>query len=85
MIYFTRYVNSQSVKMLSLHYHELLGKIEKHEGKKIFDICFYILGGVLDKIKEIISIEKFDDTKILINADDELSVKKSFDINDMCY
>ena len=56
MIYFTRYVNSQSVKMLSLHYHELLGKIEKHEGKKIFDICFYILGGVLDKIKEIIGI-----------------------------
>ena len=51
IIYFTRYVNSQSIKMLSLHYHELLGKIEKHKGKKIFDICFFILGGVLDKIK----------------------------------
>ena len=83
MIYFTRCVNSQSIKMLSLHYHELLGKIEKHEGKKIFDIWFFVLGGVVDKIKEIIGIEKFDDTKILINADDELSVKKSFDINDM--
>ena len=28
---------------------------------------------VLDKIKEIISIENFDDTKILINTDNKLS------------
>ena len=29
-IYFTRYVNSKSIKMLSLHYHELMGKIKEH-------------------------------------------------------
>ena len=80
MIYFTRYVNSQSVKMLSLHYHELLGKIEKHEGKKYLIFVF-----IYQEEYWTIGIEKFDDTKILINADDELSVKKSFDINDMCY
>lgn len=28
---------------------------------------------VLDNIKEIIGIEKFDNTKILINMDDQLS------------
>ena len=32
----------------------------------------YLLDKVLDKIKEIIGIEKFDDTKILIDKDDEL-------------
>ena len=49
----------------------------------------YILGRILDKIKEIIGLEKFDDTKILINTDDELSdgitLKRVFGINDMCY
>ena len=33
----------------------------------------YMLDKALDKIKEIMVIEKFDDTKILINADDKLS------------
>ena len=28
---------------------------------------------LLDNIKEIIAIEKFDETKILINVDDQLS------------
>ena len=32
----------------------------------------YILDKVLDKIKWIISTEKFDDTKILIEVDDKL-------------
>lgn len=32
----------------------------------------YILNKVLDSIKEIIRIEKFDDTKMLIETDDEL-------------
>ena len=36
---------------------------------------------VLDKIKEIKGIEKFDDTEILIKADDKLSD----DIDDICY
>ena len=31
----------------------------------------YILDKVLDKVKEIIGIEKFDDTKILIDTDDK--------------
>ena len=35
--YFTRYAHSKSIKTLSLHYHELMGKIKEHEGKKIFD------------------------------------------------
>ena len=35
-IYFTRYVHSKSIKMLSLHYHKLMGEIEKDEVIKIF-------------------------------------------------
>ena len=35
--YFTRYVHSKSIKMLSLYYYGLMGKIEEHEGKKISD------------------------------------------------
>ena len=39
MIYFTRYVHGKSMKMLSLYYHELIGKAEGYEGKEylIFD------------------------------------------------
>ena len=37
MIYVTRHVYSRSIKMLSLYYHELMGNIKEHEGKKIFD------------------------------------------------
>ena len=33
----------------------------------------YMIDKVLDKIKEIIGIEKIDDTKILIITDDQLS------------
>ena len=32
----------------------------------------YMLHKVLDKIKEIIGIEKFGDTKVLIETDDKL-------------
>ena len=32
--WFTRYVHSKLVKTLSLYYHELMGKIKEHEGKK---------------------------------------------------
>ena len=35
IIYFTRYVHSKSIKMFSLHYHELTEKINEHEGKSI--------------------------------------------------
>ena len=37
IIYVTRHVYSRSIKMLSLYYHELMGNIKEHEGKKIFD------------------------------------------------
>ena len=33
VIYFTRYVHSKSIKILTLYYHELVGKSEGHEGK----------------------------------------------------
>ena len=36
VIYFTRYVHSKSMKMVSLHYYELMGKVKEHEEKKIF-------------------------------------------------
>ena len=58
--------------MLSLHYHELMGKIQKHEGKTYLMVDDYMLGRVLDKIKETIGIEKFDDTRILIDTDTTL-------------
>ena len=39
-------------------------------------INYNILDKVLDKIKEIKGIEKFDDTKILIDTDDKLILDK---------
>ena len=66
------YVNSKSIKMLSMYYHELMGKIEEHEGKIHLIIDDYMLNKVLDKIKEIIGLEQFDNTKILIDIDDKL-------------
>ena len=44
--------------MFSLHYHELMGNIEKHEEKKYLIIDDYMLGKILDKIKEIIGVKK---------------------------
>ena len=35
VIYFARYVHSKPIKMLSLHYHKLIGKTEEHERKNI--------------------------------------------------
>ena len=35
-IYITRFVHSKLIKMFSLHYHELTGKIEENEGKTIW-------------------------------------------------
>ena len=57
MIYFTRYVRKMSVRMLSLYYHELIGKIEEHEGKMYLMIDDYMLDKRLSKIKMIIGIE----------------------------
>ena len=73
VIYFTRNVYSKLIKTLVLHYRELLGIIEEHEVKKIYLIVDgYILNIVLDKIKETIDVDKFDDTKILIHMDDSI-------------
>ena len=66
-IHFTRYVYRNSIKILLLHYHLLMGRIEEHEGSKHLMGDEYMLDKVLDKIKEIIGIQKVDDTKILIN------------------
>ena len=44
--------------MLSLHYHELMGKAEKHEGKKYLMVDDYMLNKVLGNFKERKSIEK---------------------------
>ena len=35
MIYITRYVHKMLIKMLSMHYHDLIGKNEEPEGKNI--------------------------------------------------
>ena len=58
--------------MLSLHFHELMEKIEEREGKNSWLLDSYILDKVLDDIKETIDIEKFDDIKILIDMNNEL-------------
>ena len=58
--------------MLSLYFHELVGKIEEYEGKKYLMINDNILDKVLDKIKKIIGIEKIDDAEILIETDAKL-------------
>ena len=39
---------------------------------KIYDFTDNIFHKVLDEIKKIMRIKKFDDTKILIEADDKL-------------
>ena len=77
-IYFTRCVQSKSIKMLNLHYYELMGKIEEHEGKKYLMIDDYMLDEVLDRINELINIEKFDDTKISVGEDDKLPDQITF-------
>ena len=66
MIYFTRYVRIKSIKISSLYYNRLIRKIEEHEEKKkkCLMIDDYVLNKVLDKIKAIISIEHFNNTKI---------------------
>ena len=47
-------------------------KIGEHKLKKYLMVDDYILNKVLHKIKEIIVIEKFDDSTILVDTDDKL-------------
>ena len=62
--------------MLSLCYIELIEKVKIHEEKKTIDD--YVLNKVLNKIKEIIGIEKSDETKVLVSTDDKLSDNITF-------
>ena len=59
--------------MLNLYCRKLMRKVKEHEGKKYLMADEYVLDKVLDNIKEIIGIEKFDDTKILMNTEDKLT------------
>ena len=59
------------MKILSLYYQELMGKIEEYEEKKYLMVDDYMLHEALDKIKNIIGIEKFDDANILMDTDDK--------------
>ena len=56
------------MKIISLHYHELMEKIKEH----YLINNGYILDKILVKFKETIGTVKFDDTKILIHADTKL-------------
>ena len=51
-ICFTRYVHTKSIKMLSMHYRDLMGKIEEHEGKKYLMVDNNVVDKALDGIKE---------------------------------
>ena len=64
-IYFSRFVRSKSIKILSLYYYILMGKVKEHQGKNVLD-------KVLGKIKETFGIENFGNTKILIDTEDKL-------------
>ena len=59
------------LKILTLSYYELMRKVKEHEEKYLV-IGDFVLDKVFEKIKEIIRIEKFDDTKTLIATDDKL-------------
>ena len=65
--------------MFILHYQELIGKIEEHEGKKCLMIDDYMLDKISGNIKEITGIAKFDNTKILINTDDLIAKRYYFE------
>ena len=67
-IYFTRYNCGQLIRILSLYYHNR--KYWRTWMKKMVD--GNILDKVLVKIKQIIGIKKFHDTKILIETEDKL-------------
>ena len=49
VIYFTRYLHSKSKQMLRMYYHEFMGNIKEHEGKKYFMTDDYLLDKELGK------------------------------------
>ena len=54
VIYSTRYDHGKTIAMCRLYYHELIGKIKEHEGKKYLMVDDYVIDKVLDRIKNII-------------------------------
>ena len=75
--------------MLGLDYPALTAKIEENVGKKYLTVEDYMLNKALAKVKENIDIEKFDDTKTLIDTDDNfpdnITFKNIVIFNDMHY
>ena len=71
MHYFVRYVHGKSKKILILLFNGLIDKTEESKGKKFLMIADYIFDKVLDRVKKIIGIEKFDDTKILSDTNNK--------------
>ena len=65
--------------MLGLDYPALTAKIEENVGKKYLIVDDYMLNKALAKVKEIIGIEKFDDTKD-DNFPDNITFKNICDI-----
>ena len=49
--YFSRCAHRKSRKIHRIHYDELIGNIEEHEGKKYLMVDDYMLDKLLDKIK----------------------------------
>ena len=47
VIYFTRYIHIKSIKMLNPHYHDLVGKLEEHKGKKYSVVDDYMPSKIL--------------------------------------
>ena len=57
--------------MSSLYFHELVGQVEEQLKQSLTVDDF--LNKVFDTINKIICIEEFDDSKILVDTDDEIS------------
>ena len=78
LIYSTRYVHSQSIKLVILHYDELIGKLKEYGEITYMMVDDYMLDKVSNTIKEITAIGKFEDTKMLVVIADKLPDDISF-------
>ena len=69
-----------------MYYHELMENIEEHNEKKYLETD-NMLNRVWDKIRMMIGIEKFNNSKILIYTEKKISIssyfEKYYDINFM--
>lgn len=78
LIYSTSYVHSQSIKLVILHYDELIGKLKEYGEITYLMVDEYMLDKVSNTIKEIIAIGKFEDTKMVVVIADKLPDDISF-------